>query len=114
MRVGRFAAGMALVLLGGAIVLLAPRAKALPHRWFEIGALVLIAVTIYVGLWARKMARLSLSLVLLLGGNVLCSGAILLPLGIELRSWILDGAFSLYVLSFLARLAQLGRVMAKR
>ena len=114
-RVGRLVALLlAASVIGGVITRLAHRPRPLPTPWIEIGASLGVVITIAVGHWAREKDRLSAGLVLLLVGNMLCFGAILLPLDIGNRSLVLTTGFSLYVLSFLARLLQLARAMAKK
>jgi hypothetical protein len=94
------------ILVAIVTLVLSQRPRPLSHGWIEAGAILLLLVTTCVGLWARDQKRLSVVLVLLLAGNILGSAAVLLPLDVEVRTWVSDAAVSLYVLSFLARIAR--------
>src|SRR5271155_2094100 len=75
---------------------LSERPRSVRHSWVVVAAILGMLVTVSAGLWARQKNRLSLALVLLLGGNILCSGAVLLPMSDDGVSRALDGAFLLW------------------
>lgn len=112
MRVGRL---MALVfgsiLSGVAILSWGHRPTPFPKTGIEIAAILGILVTVAVGLWAWQKKRVSLGLVLLLIGNTLTFSAILSPLSIEHKSWILTSGVSFYAMSLVSRLIKLARLV---
>jgi hypothetical protein len=105
---------LASALAGMAILSLGHNPGPFPKTWIELAAVLGVLVTVSVGLWAARKNRVSLGLVLILVGNALCSGAILLPLTIEHRSWVLTSGVSFYVLSLVARLIKLAMLIVKQ
>jgi hypothetical protein len=101
-----------IVIVASVIVFLASEHPG--HIWIQAGVVFLVPFTIYLGVWAKQRGRFSLAFALLLTGNALLSCAVLLPLSMVNRSWLLDAAASLYALSFLARIVRLGRFMARK
>jgi hypothetical protein len=100
--------------MGVGILFLGHRTNPLPITWIEIAAALGVLVTIYVGLWARRKGKLSLGLVLILVGNMLCCSAVLLPFGIESKPKVLTAGASLYVLSILVRFIKLIKLVSNK
>ena len=87
----------------------------LPIAWIKAGALLGMAVTIYVSWWAKKNNRFSVALSLLLAGNLICFSGGLTPfLSADTRSTLVDLGFAFWVLSILARFFSLLRLLAKK
>jgi hypothetical protein len=102
------------LLAGVGILFLGRLQRPLPITWLGGVAVAGIFSTVFVGSWAKRQNRFSWGLSLILGGNMLCFGSILVPFDVTVRSFVLTIGALLYVLAFLLRFLKLIGLAAKK
>ena len=95
------------ILVGVLFLLWPSHSGVLAPRWIAAGAAVGIVLTVAVGWWARKHSRYSLTLALLLAGNLICFVSVLARVGVGTQSMLLNAGFLFWGLSMLARFMKL-------
>lgn len=114
-RTHRFYAIVAFTVLAGILLLfLGARPGIVPGHWVKAVAGVGIVEMICVGLWARKVHRVSVALLLMLFGCVLCFCTMFLPISEDSKAILLNTGGSLIVLSILTRFLMLLRFWTKK
>jgi hypothetical protein len=113
-RKRRLYAIVAFTILTGILLLyLGAHPGILPRQWVKVVAGVGIVEMICVGLWARKVHHVSVALLLMLFGCVLCFSTMFLPVSEDSKTILLNTGGLLIVLSILTRFLILFRLWAK-